>query len=216
MQEDFSFESLVLFLRQNILLVGVSLFGLIALGFGFFLMQPKDKEQQVMYEAGEMDSRSESGMTPRQAQGKQEEHIFVDIAGAVVKPGVYEVAKDSRVQDVLHKSGGLSEEADKQGIAKSVNLAAKVSDGMKLYFPFTGESPQVMGTSASNGTASSNGLINVNTASQSELEGLPGIGAVTAEKIIKARPYTSVEELKTKKVVGNAVFEKIKEQVGVN
>lgn len=211
MQEDFSFESLVSFLRQNFLLVGVSLFGLVLLGIGFFLIQPKD--EGVVYETAkeEIDSGSKSGMTKTEEQA-----IFVDIAGAVVKPGVYEVAKDARVQDVLTEAGGLAEEADKSGIAKSVNLAAKVSDGMKLYFPFTGETAQVMGTSTSMGTTSSTGLIHVNTASQSELESLPGVGAVTAEKIMKGRPYAAIEELKTKKAVGSAVYDKIKDQVTVN
>ena len=59
------------------------------------------------------------------------------------------------------------------------------------------------------------GLININTATQTELEALPGVGPVTAGKIIDGRPYQTLEELKTKKAVGNALFEKIKDKLTV-
>jgi len=216
MDENFSSEALFSFLRQNILLVSVSVFGLLLLSVGFFLLQPK--EEGVVYEAG---SERDSGVVPQSGTPQNDENkIFVDIAGAVVRPGVYKVASDARVQEVLTKAGGLAEEADRQGIAKSINLAARVSDGMKLYFPYNGETASVLGSvsSAAGGGVSQalGGLVNVNSASQAELESLPGVGAVTAGKIIKARPYASVEELKTKKVVGNAVYEKIKDQVTIN
>lgn len=225
MDENFSSEAILSFLRQNLLLVGASLLGLVLLGFGFFMMQPQsNNEEQVMYEAAEEKDSGQAMPAGRQARmtGKQEGIIFVDIAGAVVRPGVYEVSSDARVQDVLTQAGGLAENADKQGIAKTVNLAAKLTDGMKLYFPFIGESASVMGAASSIGSeglgesGKLGGVINLNSASQSELESLPGVGAVTAGKIIKGRPYASVEELKSKKVVGNAVYEKIKDEVTVN
>jgi competence protein ComEA len=216
MQDGFSFESVTSFLRSNFLLVGSAVVGLILLGYGYFMMQPAQEKEAVVFEAADQrDSGSQSNAT---SQAKNKEIIFVDIAGAVEKPGVYEVPAAARVQDVLTKAGGLAKKADKQGIAKTVNLAAKVSDGMKLYFPFVGEASivGVQSSGISGGSGQSGGLINVNSASSLELESLNGVGEVTAGKIISGRPYANIEELKTKKVVGNALFEKIKEQVSVN
>jgi competence protein ComEA len=211
MNDGFLSDSVVSFLRSNLLLVGTAITGVILLGYGYFMMQPVEKEDTVVFEAA-------SGSVPQMnSQGNDDQTIFVDIAGAVEKPGVYEVASDARVQDVLTRAGGLAKKADKQGIAKSVNLAAKVSDGMKLYFPFVGEAA-VMGVSTTSSTRTTNttGLININSASQTELESLPGIGEVTAEKIINGRPYTTAEDLKTKKIVGTSVYDKIKDSVTAN
>jgi competence protein ComEA len=105
-----------------------------------------------------------------------------------------------------------------------MNMAVKVSDGMKLYFPFVGESG-VLGATSLPGSGSSGesgksgksgGVININSASESQLDSLPGVGAVTAGKIVSSRPYASVEELKSKKIVGASVYDKIKDLVTVN
>jgi competence protein ComEA len=114
---------------------------------------------------------------------------------------------DARVHDALVAAGGLTENADR----KAVNLAAKIADGQKIYIPAIGESPvQVLGStvSGSSGTDGS-GLVSVNNASQSELESLPGIGPVTSQKIIDGRPYSSIEDLVSKKVVGQKTYDKI-------
>jgi competence protein ComEA len=215
MNDGFSVDTVVSFLRSNLLIVGTAVTGLILLGYGYVMMQPGETEEAVVFEAAaEKNSGSRSDAT---LQAREDVSIFVDIAGAVEKPGVYEVASDARVQDVLTKAGGLSKKANKQGIAKAVNLAAKVSDGMKLYFPFVGEDA-VLGVSTTGitGSTSTTGLININTASSSELESLPGIGEVTAGKITAGRPYAYIEDLKTKKIVGTSVFDKIKDLVSVN
>lgn len=230
MDEGFSFETVLSFLRRNLFLTGVTLTGMLLLGLGFFGMQAfQPQEESVVFESAAAEdagsasgmTSGESGMALRQAQGKLQEKIMVDVAGAVVKPGVYEVAGDARVQDVLKKAGGLSEKADNQGIARAVNLAAKVADGMKLYFPFKGET-HVLGSSSPEsgamqpGSSQTGGLVNLNLATQSELEELPGVGEVTAKKIIAGRPYGTVQAVKDKKVVGTAVYEKIKDLVTVD
>jgi competence protein ComEA len=150
--------------------------------------------------------------------------IRIDIAGAVLKPGVYEMVEGERVADALTAASGLSADADREWIAKNLNRAAKLIDGGKIYIPSQNEgksSVSTQDTVASSITIQdkqnsgdllgvTTGKVNVNSASQAELEALPGIGPVTAGKIISGRPYQSVEELKAKKIVGNAVFEKIK------
>lgn len=138
-------------------------------------------------------------------QTKNEAEVRIDVAGAVKTPGIYTLKADSRLDDALKAAGGLADDADKDWVAKNINLAEKIIDGGKLYIPRIGESSA--GQSA--------GKINVNLASATELDSLPGIGKVTAEKIIEARPFKSVEDLKTKKVVSSSTFEKIKDLVSV-
>lgn len=142
-----------------------------------------------------------------------EKDIMVDVAGAVVTPGVYKLPKDSRVSDVVAAAGGLTEEANRS----KINLAAKVVDGQKVNIVAKGQSTgSTEGMGSMGGEVagvSEGGLVSVNDASQVLLETLPGIGPVTAGKIISLRPYGALEELKTKKAVGSATYEKIKDLI---
>ena len=139
--------------------------------------------------------------------------IKIDISGAVIKPGVYTLSSESRVQDLLIAAGGLSPDADRDWVSKKINLAAKLTDGGKIYIPKVNEiNIQNQGGQVIEDT-SSNYNININNASKSDLDTLPGIGEVTAQKIIDGRPYQSVQDLLTKKIVGQSVFEKIKDKI---
>lgn len=135
--------------------------------------------------------------------------IVVDVAGAVVTPGVYKLAQESRVFDAIKAAGGLNEDADRTRI----NLAAKVVDGQKINVPAIGEQlgSSIVGSSVAGQSIS--GLVSINSGSQAELESLPGIGPVTAVKIISSRPYSTLEDLKTKKAVGSATYDKIKDLI---
>lgn len=135
--------------------------------------------------------------------------IIVHVDGAVKTPGVYELESSARVSDLISRAGGLTEDAN----SAQINLAAKVVDGQKIYIAKVGEVASQTGGSIAGDTSS--GLINVNTASESQLDMLPGVGPVTAQKIIASRPYSAPEELKTKKAVGSATFEKIKDLITV-
>lgn len=142
--------------------------------------------------------------------------ILVDVEGAVVKPGIYKLPQDSRIQDGLVAAEGLSVKADREYIAKNLNLATKLIDGAKIYIPTVEEataSPFVLSSSSEGITVGT--LININSASESELDTLPGIGPVTAQKVIQGRPYGSVNELLDEKVVSAKVFGQIKEKVAV-
>lgn len=137
--------------------------------------------------------------------------IKVDVSGAVEKPGVYEIPDDSRVKDVLITAGGLSAKADRNYLSKNINMAQRLADGQKVYFPFQGESAPVLGTSV---TATS--LININTASEADLDTLPGVGPATAGKIMAGRPYQNISELLSKKTISNSIYLKIKDRVTIN
>src|SRR5688572_30589471 len=88
------------------------------------------------------------------AQVSSGREVKVDISGAVVNPGVYSLSSEARVEDAIKKAGGVTEDANPEYLSKSINLAQKISDGMKIYIPFEGEMGQVSGVSASGSTGS--------------------------------------------------------------
>lgn len=162
------------------------------------------------------------------------EKIFVDVSGAVKKPDLYQVMFGARLKDVIDKAGGLSDEADTVFFNRNFNLARIITDQEKIYVPSTWEinngvfaqnqrtldysSPAIVSTNTGIDTGSSEtpSQININSATVEELDQLPGIGQVTANKIIKNRPYSTIEELLTKKVVNKSVYEKIKGLISTN
>lgn len=150
----------------------------------------------------------------------EEKTILVDVEGSVVKPGVYKLPENSRIQDGLVAAGGLAATADRQYIAKNFNLAIKLTDGAKIYVPNVEEAVSGAEVLSASGTSSEGivvgALTNINTASQSQLEALPGrVGPKTAEKIISGRPYNSIDELLSKKIVSASVFSQIKDKISV-
>jgi len=152
--------------------------------------------------------------------------ISVHVAGAVARPGVYELPVDSRVQDAVEAAGGLSPDADPQ----AVNLAAILLDGDRGLMPSkTADQTVSRGQPTSPVISRSNPapsileldpLININTASQVELETLPGIGPKTAQKIIAYReangPFESIEDIQDVSGIGPKTFEDIEELITVD
>jgi competence protein ComEA len=134
--------------------------------------------------------------------------VTVDVSGEVVNPGVYTLASNLRVDDALASAGGMTTKSNTNWIASNLNRAEHLRDGMKIYIPAIAENEA---NTVNNITA--NDKINLNIATTSELEELPGIGPATAQKIISNRPYTTVEELKSKKIIGAKVFDQIKDSV---
>ena len=144
----------------------------------------------------------------------QPQVIFVDIGGAVEEPGVYEVAKDTRLFEVIEMAGGLSEDADPD----HVNRASFVEDGQKIIIPVKGSEYTDERTAAAFSPEADSGLININTASADELKTLSGIGDVTAEKIIEYRSSTafkSKEDIMSVDGIGSKTYEKIKDDITV-
>ncbi|MEI6690237.1 MAG: SLBB domain-containing protein [bacterium] len=143
-------------------------------------------------------------------------NIVVDVSGAVENPGVYTLSPGSRVSDALVAAGGLAVVADKNYLARNVNLASVVTDGSKIYILKKGEVPTVVTT---NTTTTSNGnttsLVSINSASESELDRLWGIGPTRAQDIITNRPYTTIDELKSKAKIPDSVFSKIKIEISL-
>lgn len=144
--------------------------------------------------------------------GGEVKKIFVDVGGAVVSPGVYEMNVGARIKDVLVSAGGFSSTADRIYIQKTVNLAEQLKDGQKIYFPFLADTPEVLGYTEANDRQK---LVNVNTATKQELDTLWGIGEARADNIVKSRPYSSLEEMVVKKVITQQILDRNKAVMSV-
>lgn len=195
------FQKYLPLLRTNILFIAIGFLGLILLSVGILAsLNTRDQSQESF-------DSLENSSPVRLAEKK----IEVDVSGAVIKPGVYSLNDGDRVKDALVLASGLSSSANRDWVSKTINLAQKLSDGQKIYIPFIGE--ESIPTSVISNTVSVGGLININSASSKDLDGLPGIGPATAQKIIDNRPYLSIDDLLSKKVVTNRVFGVIKDKI---
>jgi competence protein ComEA len=149
--------------------------------------------------------------------------VVVEIVGAVPKPGVFRLPAGSRVGDLVAASGGYGPRVDTAGAERDLNLAATLHDGDQIRVPSRDDPPT--GATSGSGSATDPGTgaaagtpVDLNHATQAELEALPGIGPATAQKIIAAReeaPFAAVEELRTRGVLGEKTFDKLRELVTV-
>lgn len=157
--------------------------------------------------------------TPIRAATATPEPIQVYVSGAVARPGVYALSWDSRVEQAIAAAGGGTAEAD----LLRVNLAQRVHDEQQIYVPHKSEAvtpilPTPVQRTTNAGVSSSSGKkININTASATELEALPGIGPVLAQRIVDYRqasgPFRKPEDIKDVKGIGDSTFERIKELI---
>jgi len=196
------------FLTKNRLPLGIFFAGLLVLALGIFTLK------------GNFASSDKVEVLEETTEGGANDFLVVEVAGAVTSPGVYKMPVGSRIDDVLIIAGGFSASADRNWVDKTVNRAALITDGQKIYIPTSDE--QLIGTSANNlgvyqtdTSGQGSGLININTSSQSELESLNGIGPVYARKIIEQRPYSNIEELTSRRIIPQSTYEKIKNDISV-
>ncbi|UJZ86399.1 helix-hairpin-helix domain-containing protein [Heyndrickxia coagulans] len=193
--------------------------------------QPETAVQSGQTEGGGTDVQNHStqntAQTQSSAQTQNAAEIYVDVKGAVKHPGIYKAEADDRVYDLIQEAGGFNENADRN----QVNLAQKVKDEMVIEVPKKGEkaasaqtAPAAAGisapASASSGTAASSeaaAQVNINTADQTQLETLPGIGPSKAAAIIEYRekngPFQKPEDLKNVSGIGDQTFAKIENSI---
>ena len=152
--------------------------------------------------------------TPTEAVAQE---VYVHVAGAVARPGLYKVKAGSRVADVLDAAGGPLADGD----VHQLNLATKVDDGQRVYVPRVGEAPTATdgGAGGAGGAAEAAGPLDLNTATQAQLEELPGVGPSTAKAILEYREkngrFRAVEELLDVRGIGPAKFSEIEPLVKV-
>ena len=150
--------------------------------------------------------------------------MAVHITGEVKKPGVVKIVEGSRIEDIIQAAGGLTEKAD----ITNVNLAYVVQDGMKIRIPsqdddegeyiFEDNGKGVVLSDEEN-EKSENTVVNINTATQSELEELPGIGPSIASRIVQYRnqngKFKDAEDIKNVTGIGDSKFDKIKNLIKI-
>ncbi len=157
-----------------------------------------------------LDTGSPSDSSPMALDGTGA-GIVVDVAGAVAQPGLHRLQAGDRVGDAIEVAGGFAPRVDLTAVAETLNLAEPLTDGTKVLVPELGQAGSV--------AAAVSGLIDVNEADQAALESLPGIGPVTAAKIIAAReeePFRSIDELRSRGVLGESLFADVREMLTVS
>lgn len=148
---------------------------------------------------------------PEDLQALSKENVYVYICGEVISPGVYEVAADGRIWDVLLAAGGFTEEASPE----SVNLAERVKDGMQIIVPSLSEAQERKREEE----FKASGLVNLNTASLEELCSIPGIGESRARAILEYREkqggFSSTEEIMQVDGIKEGLYTKLKDKIYV-
>jgi len=162
------------------------------------------------------DDEAGSDDLPDSKAGSLVSMIYVQVAGAVHKPGVYKLPEGSRVFQALELAGGVTADAQ----LKSLNQAAPVSDGEMIWVMTVEEAaaqPVQMGETSGNGSEGEDGKVNLNTATKEELMELPGIGAAKAASILAYREangsFTKIEDLMKIEGIKEGVFSKIEDYV---
>ena len=209
------------FLRQYWMFVVVGVIGVGIVGYGLWgAMRGEQASVEIVKGGGDFTPEEITSLSPEAAKLSGEKfgnQVTVDVAGAVEKPGVYKMPSGSRIGDALVSAGGLSAEADREWVAKTLNLAEEVKDGGKVYIPSRDENNN-QAPNSNNQTSSNvqnSKLININTASVGELDSLPEIGEARAKAIIANRPYGSSAELVSKAKIPASVYAKIKDLVSI-
>ena len=212
------------FLKHNKPALFIGLILLFAIGAYYFIHLEGDGEgTQVsndwIEEELSMDSNEPGSLeleeNPEEEENPQEEeNLVVDVKGAIKSPGVYEMKLGDRVIDVIEQAGGLHENAD----SNNINFAMKLVDEMVLYIPIVGEE-KIIESTVGDVQNQDDGKVNLNKASEEELQTLTGVGPAKASAIIEYRDqnggFKKVEEIMEISGIGEKTFEKFKDQITV-
>lgn len=198
-------------------LIGATLLGLALVLFGVAQFWPRADASFIASTSSAQTSAEASAESSAEAVP---EKLVVDVEGAVVSPGLYELDAPARVGDAVRAAGGLASDAA-QG---AVNLAQQLGDGELVSIPSASAMEASAGqaassASASTGGAATTGKVNINTASSTELQTLSGIGPSLAERIVDYREahgrFSSVEEIQKVSGIGETRFANLKDRICV-
>lgn len=207
---------------------------IMVIGLGYYVYSKENSKNEMS------DLQVEEGNIENNQSIKEEKKIKVHISGAIKNEGVFELDENSRIIDVIQQAGGLTE----QSYTKYINLAEMLEDGSKIYIPTKEEienqekqneeqeNKKDIETFKNTITINQNEnnqkykstnqkikKININTATQEELDSLPGVGASTANKILNYRKengkFKTKEDIKNVSGIGESKFNKIKDLIEV-
>ena len=199
------------FIEQHRWLILTALLGLALLGLGVRYLKTSNQPERVE-------------IIPLADSPSISSNIAIDVGGSVNQPGVYHLPSGSRVADAITAAGGLTGDADIQWVQRALNQAEKLKDGQKIYILNSAESADlstgktIQASGLPEGIiagANTSGTVSINSASQSELEALWGIGPVTAQAIIDSRPFSSAQELLDKKIIKQNVWDRNKDKLSL-
>jgi competence protein ComEA len=192
--------------------IGLSLVWVAVLGAALFLVRRPSSEPIEILPPPTLAPTVAPSATPTPGP------LRVDVAGAVVSPGIYTLPHGSLVADAVAAAGGGASDAD----LDRINKAMPLQDSMQVFVPRVAQAiPTVINPSTSPAaarpgqTAVPGKQVNLNTASLDELDTLPGVGPATGQRIVEGRPYSAVEDLMRVKGIGQATFDKLKDVVTV-
>lgn len=202
--------------KQKIIKIAIAVvIGILAMVYYF-----STKQEMTSYE----NLLSNDVIVENKTEEKVEEtsNIKVYVTGEVNAPGVIELEEGARIEDAIEGAGGIKAEAN----LKNINLAYEVSDGEKIYIPNLSEATeedveQTSSGESSGGSSSSNsnGKVNINKATATELTSVPGIGESTAQKIITYREengkFKAIEDIKNVSGIGDSKYESMKDSICV-
>lgn len=200
----------------------------IIIGFICYYVYAKEENDESIDLETNIETQGES----QKEEKEVDDNILVHISGAVHQEGIVELKANSRISDAIEKAGGIKEEAS----LEDINLAYKLEDGMKIHIPTKQEKENAKAEEIKESVTTSSGFtnkeetnnkvedtknakVNINTATQTLLETLPGIGPSTAIKILEYRKekgrFKSIEDIKEVSGIGEAKFEKMKEFISI-
>ncbi|GAA5350549.1 helix-hairpin-helix domain-containing protein [Streptococcus uberis] len=205
--------------KLGILLAIVSLVLIICLTF-FFKIKEDDKKVTLPSQMNLTENLLTTDQNDREEEktNPEMETIMVDIKGAVVKEGVYQLQRNSRVTDAIQIAGGLRDDAD----PNAINLAQKLSDEAILYVARKGENKSIIDSQSQQSSSIEQGgqrdqKVNINKATIEDLRKIPGIGEKRAQEILDARDskggFKSIDDLLTISGIGQKTLEKIKNDI---
>ena len=205
----------------------------------YYYLYLKNSTEEISNQDLEVNNTQASNQT-NETEKEGEETIVVHVSGAVNIEGIVELDSGSRIANAIEKAGGVKENAD----MTNINLAYSLEDGMKIHIPTKEETEanknnenmidesyvtsssggvsskeDINSTQGNSSTSTSSKKVNINTATQEELDTLPGIGPSIASKIIDYREqngkFNSIEEIKEVSGIGDAKYEKIKDSITI-
>lgn len=212
------------FLNKKQKIIFIVIGTLMVMFIGYYIIK---KQDDYKYKEIETIIEEDSAANAVNYEEKIEDtSIIVHVTGAIKKDGIIKAKQGDRIADVIEKAGGITEEAD----LSKVNLAYRVSDGQKIYIPSINEKNLQTETEEYITNEAGKNIIveeeetnkekvNINTATQTELETLSGIGPSTALKIINYRnengKFKTKEDIKNVPGIGEQKYESIKENINI-